>query len=129
MKPCNHPACPNLVPLRTRYCEAHATTHRKESDKAYDSFQRGNDPCLANAADIRSSQRWRNVRRYKLASNPLCEDPHGDHAKLGQTVTAREVHHIVSLQTDPDLAYVMDNLMALCSRCHARLSQDERRTA
>lgn len=84
-------------------------------------MRRKNDPALCEAARIRSTLRWRNLRRRILAMNPLCADPFGRHVATSATVPAREVHHIRPLVEAPELAFAPANLMALCSACHARI--------
>lgn len=127
MKPCNHPQCRNLVGVRVRYCDEHEPQHRKALDESYDRLRRSKDDKLSLAARIRSSPRWKRVRAIKLSESPMCADLFMVHAKRKQTVTASQVHHVVSLQAAPHLAYELSNLMSVCPRCHARLSQDERR--
>lgn len=113
-KPCNKPGCPNLVDTRTKYCAAHAGEDRKRH-REYEK-RRKQDPALAEAARIRSTRQWKAVRRIKLGTHPLCEDPLRVHP--GRTVPARQVHHIKPLATHPELAFHADNLMSVCHRCH-----------
>lgn len=62
-----------------------------------------------------------------LSMRPLCEDPHGDHARRNRTATATQVHHIKRLATHPELAFDFDNLLAVCTACHAKLGVQERK--
>ena len=117
--PCKYPGCNQLL-SKPGHCERHlasAPQPRKEYDQ-----RRKRDPRLALAARIRSSQRWKATRRIKLAINPLCEDPHGTHGK--ETETATEAHHKQGLIDAPELAFDVDNLMSVCSRCHARIEAE-----
>lgn len=84
-------------------------------------------PHLAYAAQVRSSAAWQRLRRIKLTMDPLCEDPHGEHARTGRTATATQAHHVLPLATHPELALELSNLMSVCTRCHARLEQEARR--
>ncbi len=121
--PCKYPGCSRLLP-KSGYCTAHKATapdYRKDYER-----KRKADPVLSLAAKIRSSPQWQRVRRYKLGINPICEDPHGEHAGRNETVTAKQVHHIQGLATHPELAYVLTNLQSVCTRCHARLEAMER---
>ena len=93
--------------------------------RAYDAT-RAQDPDLLKAKKIRSSRRWRAVREYVLRRQPLCADPFGRHAKDRRIVPATEVDHILGLRTHPHLAFTTTNLQALCTRCHARKSGQER---
>lgn len=100
---------------------------RTLSDRSYDRTQRQTDPALAQAKAIRSSARWRRVRLLTLQAQPLCADIYGVHAAAGRVEIATQVDHIQGLATHPELAYALENLSALCTACHARKSQEERR--
>lgn len=95
------------------------------AQQVYDRQTRRMTAGLREAADLRNSSFWRKVRLTYLSRNPMCANPHGYHSEFAPP--AREVHHVVSLQEAPHLAYNHSNLMALCSRCHARYSAEERR--
>lgn len=73
---------------------------------------------------IRSTSRWQKVRELKKKLNPLCEDPFGTHKAVGIAVAQQGSHHRIGIEVRPDLAYDMDNLMSLCTACHARLEAD-----
>lgn len=72
---------------------------------------------------IYNSERWRRLRAWKFACNPLCE------VCLSKDVVtpAEDIHHIVSFMSvdNPDqrifLAYDFDNLMSLCKKCHQNI--------
>ena len=76
---------------------------RPKSQKRKSSTQRGYD------------RQWRNVRLMKLQADPLCEDCLRD----DRSTEATEVHHIIKIKDDPELRLALDNLMALCTRCHS----------
>jgi 5-methylcytosine-specific restriction endonuclease McrA len=59
--------------------------------------------------------------------NPLCEDPFAVHSRRNMTETATQVHHVVGLSVDPSLAFDLTNLMSVCTRCHSRLEQEDRK--
>jgi len=80
------------------------------------------DRRLAYAKQVRSSARWQRLRRMKLRRNPLCEECQ----RNGVTREAREVHHRIPIRVNPHLAYVMDNLEALCVPCHRKREAEER---
>ena len=126
-RPCSYPGCPTLLD-KSGYCESHKASAPKRH-KVYDRHIRHRDPALAEAARIRSSPRWRQVRKQMLADYPLCQDPHGEHQRAGVTRSATQVHHIQGLTTRPDLAFHRENLMAVCSGCHARLEREVRSSA
>ena len=125
--PCRYAGCSNLLD-KGGYCEKHASS-RPDPRKDYDRGSRRNNPELAASADFRSSYRWGKVRRMKLSINPLCEDPYGQHARRQVTETAKQVHHIIGLAlcAKDERAYTMDNLMSVCTKCHAQLERDERK--
>ena len=64
--------------------------------------------------------RWRKLRHYVLSREPLCRDPFGEHAEWSEVVVATEVDHIVPRRVRPDLELAIENLQALCKRCHSR---------
>jgi len=127
--PCRYPGCAEIL-ARPGYCPRHLLSRHKhlaEQAKRYDSGKRANDPVLALNAKIRSSKRWRNVRKLKLSASPLCEDPFHWHEHFRETVPAAEVHHIQGLSARPDLAFDYSNLMSVCTSCHAKLELAERK--
>ncbi|SRR5712691_5229009 len=99
---------------------------RARHDKAYDERERATTPALALAKQIRSSARWRRLRKLVIAKHPLCADPFGYHAQDGRLALTEEVDHIVELARRPDLAFVESNLQGLCCPCHAVKSARER---
>lgn len=74
----------------------------------------------AERRKIYASERWRRLRAWKFACDPLCESC----LKEDRTVPAEDIHHIVSFMSTDDpqqrlyLAYDFDNLMSLCKQCH-----------
>ena len=95
------------------------------SQQVYDRQTRRMTSGLREASDLRNSSFWKKVRLTFISRNPVCANPHGSHSEYPPP--AREVHHIRSLQQAPELAFVHSNLMALCSRCHAVFSAEERK--
>lgn len=98
-----------------------APSHAKQ---VYDRQTRRMTSGLRQASDLRNSAFWKKVRLTYISRHPICENPHGFHSEFPPP--AREVHHKESLQNAPELAFKHSNLMALCSRCHAVFSQQER---
>lgn len=86
---------------------------QKKNDNFYDAERR----------KIYNSERWRRLRAWKFASNPLCEMC----LKDNKVVPAEDIHHIVSFMNTDDttqrysLAYDFDNLMSLCKQCHQKV--------
>jgi 5-methylcytosine-specific restriction endonuclease McrA len=106
-------------PTRISGCRNHA-------GEVYEAERRQTDASLALAMRLRSGKRWQVVRAWVLADAPLCADPHGHHARYGETVLAAEVDHVIGLTLRPDLAFAAENLMPLCRACHAQKSAAER---
>lgn len=63
-----------------------------------------------------NSKRWRELRAYKFATNPLCEEC----LKKGKIVQAVDIHHIHPIDTAYgwEHRYDIDNLESLCIECH-----------
>lgn len=71
---------------------------------------------------IYNTQRWRDLRAWKMTNYPLCEEC----LKNDKTTAVEDVHHIVSFMSTDDpvernrLAFDYDNLMSICKECHAK---------
>ncbi len=91
----------------------------------YERETRANDPALLEAARLRRSPTWTKLRAVFLAEHPVCCDPLGDHPARVEIAT--EVHHIQPVRTHPHRVYDPTNLAPLCSMCHNRIEQRERR--
>lgn len=74
----------------------------------------------AERRKVYNTERWRRLRAWKFACNPLCEMC----LKDDKVVPAEDIHHVVSFRSTDDpaqrnfLAYDFDNLMSLCKQCH-----------
>ncbi|MFV0587387.1 HNH endonuclease signature motif containing protein [Bacteroides reticulotermitis] len=70
-----------------------------------------------------NSTRWRDLRKKKLMSSPVCECCN----KEGRSTPATEVHHITpveSVATDyqmKSLMFSFVNLMSICHECHVEI--------
>jgi 5-methylcytosine-specific restriction protein A len=77
-------------------------------------------------AIIYNSKEWQELRIEKLRANPLCEEC----MKEGIVTSARCVHHVVPIETARTkdemkrLAFDVNNLLALCFACHARIHKE-----
>lgn len=98
-KPCAHPGCPELT--RERFCPAHTRASRRRQDEV-----RG-----TAAARGYCSARWKKLREYVLAVQPLCQWP-------GCRAFATEVDHVIP-KSDGG-ADEAGNLQGLCHHHHAR---------
>ena len=58
--------------------------------------------------------RWRRLSEHYRIRNPLCEDCEAK----GVTRASAEVHHIVPISADPSKRLDINNLVALCKKCH-----------
>lgn len=88
--------------------------------RRYEDIRR-NNPQLLEARRIRRSPQWTRLSQWYRQVHPLCSDPFGEHKRLGRIVAASEVHHRIGLAERPDLAFDVNNLMAVCRSCHRQL--------
>lgn len=70
---------------------------------------------------IYNSSRWRELRRIKLISCPICERCE----QRGLSVPAEDIHHKNSFMNHYGgdrlyVAYDYDNLESLCKECHSK---------
>lgn len=105
------------------YCADHARP-RHVSGADYDRTRRKDDPALALAATIRGSARWQRLRDYHRSLAPICCDPFDEHRSVCTLATTS--HHVEPIGQRPDLAFRLENLAPLCTRCHARVERMER---
>lgn len=110
LRPCLVPGCAALVPAG--YCERHRTraAGAMPRDSAADAIRRGRN--------------WRRLSELIRRLQPICVDPLGHHGTWPKA--SSQVHHILGLESRPDLAFEMSNLAAVCTRCHSQLEQQER---
>ena len=45
--------------------------------------------------------------------------------KYGRRVDGEVVHHIIHVDEAPELAFIDDNLITLCSKCHNKLHPEK----
>jgi len=109
------------MPWRPPVHRAHPSA-RVASDAAYARKRRAQ-----HGPDPRSTARWQRVRALVLARQPLCADPYGVHAALGDVVPATEVDHMQGVWEAPSLVFSLENLQGLCENCHAIKTAHERR--
>lgn len=97
-------------------------------DYRHETVLRQQRPQQVEIDKIRHTGRWQRIRKLFLAAHPLCADPYATHRREGRVEVAAEVDHVLPLAQRPDLAFTFGNLQGLCSNCHDRKSQDERRS-
>jgi len=108
-KSCNVPGCP-LTTLEGPYCKTHE--HLVKEQKR--SYQRKYDK--SNPGDVfYGSARWKKLRAWYRAQNPLCEDC----LKEGRITKTYLVDHIVSILDGGD-PMAVENLQSFCVSCHNR---------
>lgn len=108
-RPCRHPGCPKLSD--GPYCEE----HRVKEVHAYNRYFR--DPETYQ----RYGYAWRKTRARFLMAHPLCEQCKAE----GRLEPATEVHHVLPLADGG--TNDARNLMALCKRCHSRITLEATR--
>lgn len=70
---------------------------------------------LLMSSKIYNTKRWKELRKLKLAQNPLCQDC----LTLGVIEAANHVDHVQAI-ADGGAPFELENLRALCIRCHSR---------
>jgi len=73
-----------------------------------------------------SLAKWRRLRAWWLARNPLCCDPEGIHEHRREAMPATEVDHILPRAQAPELSYSLMNLQSMCKSCHSHKTNRER---
>ena len=106
------------MPTRPPYAHS-AARPVSTARRAYDR-RRAADPQLAAAAALRNSAAWQHLRAHFLARHPIC-------GACGAAL-ATQVHHLQPVERRPDLALDWDNLVPVCTTCHARCNTLERRS-
>ena len=91
------------IALALGYCDKHLRSIRKQQDA-----RRG------SAAARGYDARWRKARTLYLSQHPLCATCQ----RLGRTVAAQVIDHIVPHRGNRDLFWNERNWQALCKRCH-----------
>ena len=107
--PCRYPGCAELC--EEPYCDK----HRRQVNHEYNTQQRDKA-----ASSFYASDRWRKLRKQKLARNPLCEEC----ARQSRITPATMVDHIVPIRQG-GAALDMNNLQSLCWSCHSAKSIKE----
>lgn len=108
-KPCAYPDCPELT--HGYYCDK----HKKQMDADYNKNRRDKV-----SQKFYQSSAWQNLKKLKLATNPLCEECQ----RNGKLVPAKMVDHIVPIKQGGE-PLAINNLQSLCWSCHSRKSVKE----
>lgn len=75
--------------------------------------------------NVYQDKRWVRVRALKFSNNPLCELC----LLKGIVTVTQEIHHIIPIDVynlDEYLAFDIDNLQSLCTKCHAEIHKELR---
>jgi len=81
-----------------------------------------------NYQHLLNSKRWKQLRKWKLEQNPLCELCERE----GKVVSAIDVHHITPVESGrtveemEQLCFNANNLQALCISCHVKVHREAR---
>jgi 5-methylcytosine-specific restriction enzyme A len=105
---CKHPSCSAYATKCERFCEKHKSDEPKPDRSEYDKNRRNPE-----SKKFYNSPLWRAVREDVLALRPVCE--------VCQRTSAEHVHHIIPLSERPDLETELNNLQAVCSKCHSSI--------
>ena len=70
---------------------------------------------------IRNSRRWQLIREAARRKMPICANPFDLHGVR----PTEDIHHIIPIAVDADLAYNTENLVGLCKECHAQITAIE----
>lgn len=77
-----------------------------------------------NEKKIEHNKRIRNTTEYKKWRDAVMKRDGGKCAKCGETGGRINAHHIKNIYEYPELAYDVENGIALCSKCHAEMHAD-----
>ena len=117
-KICNAPGCNVLIAMSERYCAMHKFDSKRESYKHYDATKRNK---LHD--QFYHSKQWRELRNIVMREHGgLCAQC----ARLGMTVPADVVDHIVPISVDWEARLKRENLQPLCHSCHNKKTQSDR---
>lgn len=104
---CVAPACREIVRDNNSRCEKHRNPNRKDITPRVTPKTRRN-------TNIYDSQRWRRLSLKQRKKHPFCA-----HCALTNIVKVADVaDHIIEIEDDPTLAFVITNLQSLCYSCH-----------
>jgi 5-methylcytosine-specific restriction enzyme A len=110
-KPCAIAGCPALT--SERWCNRHKAN--KHISRPYDQ-QRG------TSSERGYDSEWRKLRLVALKrDNYLCLEC----LKSDRPTQAKEVHHIIGIDINPNLRLDLDNLASVCKPCHLKLTEQE----
>lgn len=116
MRKCAVASCRNKVEIPETYCEE----HKDQSSKDYNKHVRYNQDNEKYSRFYASTQ-WRNVRKHKLMTNPMCEICESE----GRMTRADMVHHYKHELREPIVGWEhrldLDNLQSVCYDCHNRI--------
>ena len=86
---------------------------------------KGQEEARTIAQKTRDSARWKRFRNNFKRRSPICVDPLSIHQQEVKPV--QHVHHVISINKRPELAYKPDNCASLCTECHGKIEALERK--
>lgn len=102
LRPCQYAGCRSYAVKGSCYCERHLKAFRIDNRES--SSRRG------------YSYRWSKLSKAFLIEHPLCAECQ----RQGRITPATEVDHIIPHKGNKALFWDLDNLQALCHRCHSQ---------
>lgn len=102
---CRHAGCIAYAEANISYC----INHKKEQDQS--------NPIDEKRNKFLHTKRWKEIRRVKLLRNPMCE--------ICLVEAAKDVHHLIARRENEMLESDINNLQALCKKCHSKITKKE----
>jgi 5-methylcytosine-specific restriction protein A len=84
----------------------------------YKEYKKREDKARKTAPERGYDARWTKARKFFLKRHPFCELC----MQTGRTTKATVVHHVIDHKGNQELFWDDRNWMALCKRCHDRLT-------
>lgn len=117
-KLCLAPGCPRYRLEGSSYCEKHQDLQAEKEKRKQEFLSNLYTHTPSRADTFYTSTKWKKLSRRILQERPICEI-------CGENY-ADQVHHIIPVADNPELAYDENNLQPICRACHARLTRKER---
>lgn len=113
LKRCSKSGCRKLIDYDKKFCEVHQGSDYKEYNKARWKNER-------ELMQFYNSKSWRELSKYKLDKDPLCE------ICLGNNLVekAEMVHHIIEVKKDWSKRLDLNNLQSVSNDCHRKIKHD-----
>lgn len=106
LRQCAVAGCPCLIPIGEIYCSTHRTANFKRFEYTRDK----------KVKRFYSTKGWENLRKMKLARNPICEVCYVQ----GKIVPAVIVHHKNPVSEGGKFLPPLNELESICASCHEK---------